>query len=158
MGYPTTSIVLACLSRFEDLAPANFPAGVRPQVYLDAAPQAKNGEQVYPPYCVVRDQGQVPTHIEFERTTLEVVTLFLELYYPTLAECDVAAAATKLNGGSRAAALGFDYGELPALELPRESYQILRTRETRNLAGYGRDGKRVHKVTLEYRVTVKESS
>lgn len=157
MGYPTTSIILALKQKLEELAPSCFPDGVRPQVYLDAAPQAKNGEQVFPPYIIIRDQGQIPTHFEFERTTLEVVNAAIEVYYDTLGNVDEAAAAIKLNGGTRNTALGLDYGDLPSLELTRESYQILRTRETRTLAGYGANGQRVHRVTLEYRVTIKET-
>lgn len=158
MAYPTTSIISAVLEKFRELAPANFPGGSRPDIYLDSAPLVASGDQVRPPYVVLRDNGQTPTYLEFERVTLEVCEFDLEIYYVDLGDCDTAAAAIRLNGSTRVLALGFDFGSLPALYLSRESHQILRTRERRALAGLSQSGARTHSVTLSYRVTIKESS
>lgn len=156
MPYPTTSIISAVMAKWDDLLAAGFPDGSRPAIYLDSAPLVADGSQVRPPYAVLRDNGQTPTYTDFERTTLEVCEFDLEIYYADLGDCDTAAAAVRLNGGTRADARGFDWGELAALGLPRESYQIRRDRERREVAGVGLDGKRVHRLTMSYTVTVKE--
>lgn len=155
---PTTSIIAAVMSHYDGLTAANFPDGSRPSIYLDSAPLV-NGSQVYPPYVILKDQGQTPIPLtEFERNTLEVCQFVLEVYYRELGDVDTAVAAIKLNGGTRDQAQGFDCGTLSDLTSPRSTHQVLRTRETRSLAGYDREGKRVHVCRLEYKVTVKESS
>ena len=151
------SIIAAVMSKFDGLDAANFAGGVRPKIYLDSAPLV-NGSQVYPPYVVLKDQGQVPSYVEFERSTLEVCNFAFEVYDYTLADVDTAVTAIALNGGTRDQALGLDYGTLADLSSPRGTHQVLRTRETRSLAGYDREGRRVHVCRLEYRVTVKEAA
>lgn len=152
----TSSIIVAVQSKYASLTASLFPDSARPALYFDSAPLV-DGVQVYPPYVVLKDLGLTPTYLEFERTTLEVNNFAFEIYYPELGDCDTTGNAIKLNGGTRNTALGFDFGELPELGAPRESYQVLRTQEMRSLAGYGKTGPRVHLLRLEYRVTVKEA-
>lgn len=162
---PTTSVIKAVMTKYAALTAANFPGASRPPMYLDEAPRTDSGgSQEYPPYVVLRDGGLEPTYAGFERHTLEVNGFTLEIYYPDdgttsggLAAIDIAAAAIKLNGGTRDQANGFDLGTLSDLTSPRSTHQVLRVRETRRLSGYGRDGKPVYVGTLEYRVTIQEN-
>lgn len=154
----TGSVIAAVMSKFDALTAANFPGASRPSIYLDEAPQV-DGTQVRPPYVVLRDRGTTPAEADFERHTLEVTEFTLEIYYAALADCDTAAQAVKLNGGTRAQAQGFDYGTLSDLSLlSRSTHSVVRTAERRRFAGVSLSGARTHAVELDYRVTVKESS
>ena len=155
---PTTSVISAVMSKWNALTAANFPGSAVPALYLDEAPPVASGSQERTPYAVLRDKGQAPVYAEFERTTLEVCEFEIEVFYTSMADMDTAVAAVKLNGGTRDQAQGFDFGDLSDLSSPRSTHQILRTRETRRFSGVNLSGARIHSCTLEYRVTVKESS
>lgn len=151
-----SSIIAAVMAKWDALDAANFPSGSRPAIYLDEAVQA-DGTQVRPPYAILRDKGLVPEQLGFERQTLEVNEFELEIYYASLADCDTAAEAVKLDGGTRAQGNGFDFGTV-TLAPPRSSFQILRTRETRRFAGLNLSNVRTYVVTLEYKVTPLDAS
>jgi hypothetical protein len=49
------------MQKYRSLTAANFPGGVRPEIYLDEAPQQKaDGTQLFPPYVIVRDLSANP--------------------------------------------------------------------------------------------------
>lgn len=154
----TTSAIYAAKLKYESLDPSNFPDADRPPLFFDYVPQTDDtGAQLRPPYGVLRDLGQTPTLVGFERTTLEVCQFDLEFYYVNdLGKNAAAIWAVRLNGGGIGDGLGFDYGELPDLDFPRESYQILRGKVRFNFERFDKDGKPVHRGTVSYKVTIKE--
>lgn len=155
----TTSVIVACMNKWDSLNAALFPDGTLLPVYLDQAPQVDGtGSQLRPPYATLTDNGQTPTIAGFERTTLEVCEFTIDVYYSnSLANVATAIWAIRLNGGGIGDGLGFDYGELTDFVAPRDSYQVLRGKVQHSLAEYDKDGKPVYKGTIEYKVTVKES-
>lgn len=155
----TTSVIVAAMNKFDGLTAGNFPSSTVPAIYLDEAPQVTAaGAQLRPPYAVIRDNGQTPNIIGFERTGLEVCEFTIELYYASMADVATAIWAVRLNGGTIGAGSGFDYGTFADLASPRGPYQILRGRVQHTLAGYGHDGKPVYKGSIEYKVTIQESA
>lgn len=154
----TTSVIYAAILKYRSLDPTNFPDASRPPLYFDYVPQTDDaGAQLRPPYAVLRDLGQTPTIAGFERTTLETCQFTVEVYYVNALDKSAQALwAVRLNGGGIGDGLGFDYGDLPALAFPRESYQVLRGRVQFGFDHFDKDGKPVYKGTIAYKVTVKE--
>jgi len=145
------SVISAAMTKFDALTAGNFPSAAVPDIYLDEAP-AVDGSQKYPPYAVIRDEGTEPEN-HFEQVVIETTRFTLTLYYASLADADAAALAVKYNGGSNTAGSGFDFG---TLTVPTGySFEVLlRTRERRFFAGYGKQGQRVHAVELSYEARV----
>lgn len=159
---PTQSIIRACQLKFAALTAGNFPGGVRPELYFHEAPQTTGaGAQVQASsqgYVVLRDKGQDVVIQSFRLETREVATFDFEVYYPALADVDAAVLAIKRNGGTTADRLGFDFGSLSDLASPRGTFVIRRTREQREQAGLGKDGKPVHLCRVSYRVEILEDA
>lgn len=153
---PTTSAIYAAMLKYDALTAANFPNSSRPVIYLDEAPLVDGG-QVVPPYVILRDNGQTPTILGFERTILDVCEFTFEVYYTSLADVGTAINAIRLNGGAVGAGSGFDYGTLSDLTTPRSTHQILRGTIRHKLAGYGLTGLPVYMGSIDYRLTIQES-
>lgn len=153
---PTTSAIYAVMLKYDALTAANFPSASRPTIYLDEAP-LYDGGQKHPPYTILRDNGQTPTQLDFERTSLEECDFTIEVYYTSLADVGTAINAIRLNGGTPGQGLGFDYGSLPDLTTPRSSYKIERGTIRHRLSGYGLDGKPIYVGSIDYRITIQET-
>lgn len=160
------SVIVGVIEKFDALASVNFPSAVRPALYFDEAPVVNAaGAQVQPTtqgYCVLKDRGQTPSFLAFKTATSmptkEVAEFDIEVYYPSLGDCDQAALAVKRNGGTTLQRLGFDTGSLRTLISPRSRLVIRRTREQRGHGGLGKTGVPVHFVRLSYRVEIIEDA
>jgi hypothetical protein len=140
------------MTKFDGLTAAGFPSAAVPDIYLDEAP-AVDGSQKYPPYAVIRDEGTEPEN-HFEQAVIETTRFTITLYYATLADADAAALAVKYNGdATHVAQSGFDFGTLTVAS-GYTFKELLRTRERRFFAGYGKAGQRIHAVELSYMAQV----
>lgn len=161
-GMATQSIIAAALAKFAGLTAANFPGQVRAPVAFDEMPRKDATGAALDPetgYVVLKDMGQKPTLLGFERQTQEVAEFVFEVFYPALGDCDAAVLAIKRNGGTSDDALGFDFGTLDALTAPRTPMVCLRTLEKRSKEqGYGATGKLIHCCRLHYSVAVLEDA
>lgn len=151
----TSSVIYAAMEKFDGLSAGGFPGGSRPSVYLDEAPVV-DGSQLYPPYAILRDNGEQFTSLGFERSNLYECAFTIELYYESLADAATAVWAVRLNGGAIGAGSGFDYGTLSTLSVTRTPGQILPPTIRYGLEGYGKASKPVYKAVMDYRITVTE--
>lgn len=151
----TSSVILAVMEKFDGLTAGNFPGSSRPSVYLDEAP-VYDGGQLYPPYAIVRDNGEEFTSLGFERSNSYECRFTIDLYYESLADAATAVWAVRLNGGAVGAGSGFDYGTLGTLSVTRTPGQILPPTIRYRLDGYGKASKPVYVATMDYRITVQE--
>ncbi len=156
----TTSVTAAVKALYDGLSAGNFPGGARPPLYFGEAPQTgAGGAQQRLPYVVFSEQGRQVQVLDFERNSVLVLTLALDVYANTLADVDGVVDAVRWNGGAVGAGAGFDFGTLGDLTAPRSTHQLLPAGEPRRLEGaLDVTGERVHASRMEYRVTVLERS
>lgn len=159
---PTTSVIAAAITKFAALTAANFPGSSRPALYFDDAPVVTAaGAQTQPTtagYCVLKDDGTDVESFGFERQCREVNHFVIEVYYPSLGDCDTAGLAIRRNGGTSEQGNGFDWGTISDLTTPRGTFVIVRTHEQRAHAGLGKTGVPVHVLRLSYQVEVTEAA
>lgn len=146
------SVISAAMAKFDALTAAGFPSAAVPDIYLDEAPLV-DGAQKYPPYAVIRDEGESPENA-FEQSVIETSRFTITLYYPSLADADAAALAVRFNSGTPQQKLGFDFGTLTGLPAGFSFKSLVRTAARRYFAGYAKAGGRVHAVELSYTATV----
>lgn len=146
------SVISAAMTKFDALTASNFPSSAVPAVYLDEAPVA-DGSQVYPPYAVIRDEGESPEN-HFDQSVIETSRFTITLYYASLADADSAALAVRFNGGTPQQKSGFDFGTLTGLPTGFTIKSLVRTGSRRFYAGIGKAGQRIHAVELSYTAQV----
>lgn len=159
---PTTSIIAAVLTKYATLSASLFPSATRPPIAFDEMPRTNSvgvALSAEDGYVVLKDVGCVPVIHDFELSTREEGQFIFEVFYPRLADVDLAVAAIKFNGASAILGGGFDFGTLDDLIAPRVTHVITRIKETRTKElGYGRTGQLIHCCRIGYRVVVMEDT
>lgn len=109
------TLLPAIKSKFDSLTASGFPGGVRPNVYLDQAPQTgSDGQPLRPPFAVLSltpDDEQMT----FEADGIERTRVVLRIWYVGAGDLDTAIAAVRYNSLPKSQQAGFDCGGLPAL-------------------------------------------
>ncbi len=156
----TPSITAAVKAKFDALTASNFPGAARPPLFFGQAPQTDGtGAQQRLPYVEFSEQGRQVQVLDFERNSVLVLTLALDVYANTLADVDATVDAIRWNGGAVGGGAGFDFGTLADLTAPRSTHQLLPAGEPRRYEPpLDIAGARVHAARMEYRVTVLERS
>ncbi len=141
------SPIAAIKALYSGLTAANFPGASRPPVYFGESP-LYDGQQVRPPYVVVRDDGLTAEH-EFEANVIEDGGLTVEVYADTLEDVDMIVKAIRWNGQSPGQRAGFDFAA-PSLDSPYTGMALVFRTAVRKVAGVGLAGQRTHMATMTY--------
>ncbi len=124
---------------------------------FDVPTRTTAGADIFPPYAAAIDDGTTPDY-EFEHHVVETTEVRLMIYAPTLLAVDAAVEIAKYNGGSTTAALGLDFGTLPALTIPYSNLVVMRASEKRFAAtATGDEAQRIHGCEMIYRITLYRS-
>ncbi len=146
---PSDSVIAAVLALYDTLTPALFPGSVLPPIYFDQGP-AYDGVQVYPPYVVLIDRSGTPQYTD-EFDAIEYGAFTVEVYGNSLAQCDAITKAIQWNGGTPAAAAGFDFTKL-SLNPPLYGMAsgVIRGQSQAKVSGIGKENQRVYLRTTDY--------
>lgn len=100
----SASVIGAVIERYE-----TFTINSTAKIYFHEAPlRDGTGEEVHPPYVVLKDDG-TEIDFEFEEAPIERTRLRFEIYATSLASADSIASAIRYNGGSITAGSGMDH-------------------------------------------------
>lgn len=146
-----TSVIGAVVQKYATLT------SVGATLYFGDAPTNASGVQIYPPYVVLLDDGMNPEYNFTLNNVMEPTGLTFMVYANTLADVDAIVQKIKYNSQPPTSRAGFDFGDLPALDLPYRELQMKRVSEHRfvaSLGGTGDVGQRVNGCELRYEVTL----
>lgn len=143
----SNSLIAGVQELYDTLTAANFPGSTRPSIYFDQGPQY-DGQQVRPPYVIIRDGGISSNHT-FESDPIEGGDITLYVYADTLAHVDQIVKAIRWNGQTPRTRAGFDFGTV-SLNSPLSFFHLVHKNEQRSIAGIGVNGQRTHMATVVY--------
>lgn len=145
------SYVAAAEALYGTLTAALFPGGTRPPFdFGEASATTSTGAQKRVPYVVLTDLGSDPEY-QSDYGGQERGGFELTVYAKTVTDLDTIVTAIRFNGDTPAAKAGFDFGTL-TLDAPYYALALTRTREVREYVAPDRDGLRVHRCRITYRV------
>ena len=151
---PTLSVIAASIARYRSLTPPALSTGTAlPPIFFDDAPVTDgSGNQIYPPYVVLKDNGLTPT-FDMAFRSYEETPIEFEVHADLLADVDLIVEAMKYNGAAIYAQQGFDFGTLPDLAVNWDNIRLVRTFERRYQAGRGKLAQVSHACDLKYKIT-----
>lgn len=152
------SLLSALLAKYDALTAAGFAGGAIPPVFEDRVPEVVNGAQLYPPYTTFSLTAGDEMLLTFEDDDVEPSRLTIVTYGTTQAIADQNMKAIRFNSQNPSVNAGFDNSNsLPTLT-EGVLLSILPIRSpVPALAGRGKEGTLIYKVTMEYAVNVERS-